>query len=189
VRATWAYVPPALVVWAGTLAAGVHPTIAGVVVGLLTPVRPWPGSEQSPAERVQRTLRRWVAFGIMPLFGLANAGVALAGVTLDEVGGRAFLGVLLGLVLGKPIGVVGFSWLAVRLRLAALPAGVGWSGVVVVGLAAGIGFTMALFIASLAFPEGPLADTAKLGILGASVVAGLVAVAAGRLLLGGAQPR
>jgi NhaA family Na+:H+ antiporter len=139
-------------------------------------------------ERLQHALHGWVAFGIMPLFALANAGVALGSVRLDGDGRGAFLGVLLGLVLGKPIGVVGFAWLAVRIRVAALPAGVRWPGVLVVGLVAGIGFTMALFIASLAFPAGALVEVSKLGILAASVVAGVIAMIAGRLLLPSISP-
>jgi NhaA family Na+:H+ antiporter len=226
VRAAWAYVPPAVVIWAGTYATGVHPTIAGVIVGLLTPVRAWFGPDElvdraaaaadaakskgaaggkglhatltrldrarkeavSPVERLQHALHGWVAFGIMPLFALANAGVAFGGVRLEGDGRGAFLGVLLGLVLGKPIGVVGFAWLAVRFRVAALPTGIRWPGVLVVGLVAGIGFTMALFIASLAFPAGPLAEVSKLGILAASVVAGVIAMIAGRLLLPSSSP-
>jgi len=222
VRSLLAYVPAALVVWAGTLATGVHPTIAGVVVGLLTPVRAWFGPENfverasvaveavrtsnraqdgsrlmarlsdvdvarreavSPVERLQHALHGWVAFAIMPLFALANAGVALGSARLGGGGQRVLMGVVLGLVLGKPIGIIAFSWIAVRARLAALPAGVGWSGVAIVGLVAGIGFTMALFIASLAFPPGPLIEVAKLGILAASAVAAVIGSVAGRLAL------
>jgi NhaA family Na+:H+ antiporter len=185
VRSPWAYVPGAVVTWAGVYATGVHPTIAGVVIGLLTPVRPWLGSETvSPVERLQHALHRWVAFGIMPVFAVANAGVTLGGVHLDEAGRGVLAGVSLGLVLGKPIGVMLFAWVAVRLRLAALPVGISLSGVLVVGLVAGIGFTMALFIAGLAFSEGPLVEVAKLGILVASTVAAIVGAFAGRAILG-----
>jgi NhaA family Na+:H+ antiporter len=184
VRSAWAYVPPALVTWAGTYLAGVHPTIAGVLLGLLTPVRPWVGREVvAPVDRLEHALHGWVAFGIMPLFALANAGVSLGSVRLDGPGARVLLGVMLGLVLGKPIGVMLFSWVAVRVRAAALPAGVSWSGVFVVALVAGIGFTMALFIASLAFASGPLIGFAKLGILGASTIAAIGGLVAGRLIL------
>ena len=222
VRSPWAYVPAALVTWAGTYATGVHPTIAGVAVGLLTPVRAWFGPEHfverasstveavrtanraqdgrllmsrlsdinraqqgavSPVERLQHGLHGWVAFAIMPLFALANAGVALGSARLDGDGPRVLAGVLLGLVLGKPIGVIVFSWLAVRVRVAALPAGVGWSGVAIVGLVAGIGFTMALFIAGLAFRDGRLMEVAKLGILGGSAVAAAIGLLAGRFVL------
>jgi NhaA family Na+:H+ antiporter len=222
IRSPWAYLPPALVVWAGTYATGIHPTIAGVVLGLLTPVRAWFGADQfadharvaveavgtaqrsgdghgihapltdlararreaiSPVERLQHALHGWVAFGIMPLFALANAGVALGGANLDGGGGRILLGVTLGLLLGKPLGVLGLSWLAVRARAAALPTGIGWSGMLVVALVAGIGFTMALFIAALAFPPGPSIEAAKLGVLAASTAAALVGGLVGRSLL------
>ena len=137
----------------------------------------------SPVERLQHTLHGWVAFLIMPLFALANAGVSVSGARLDGGGATALVGVVVGLVLGKPIGVMVFSWLAVRIGAAALPKGIRWSAVLVVGLVAGIGFTMALFIASLAFPSGPLIDSAKLGILGASAIAAVIGLVAGRVLL------
>ena len=105
----------------------------------------------------------------MPLFALANAGVTFGDARLSGDGATVLMGVIVGLVVGKPIGVMCFSWLAVRARAAALPSGVRWSGVLVVGLVAGIGFTMALFIATLAFPPGPLIEVAKLGILLASL--------------------
>jgi NhaA family Na+:H+ antiporter len=227
-RSPWSYVVPGLVVWGGVYASGVHPTIAGVVVGLLTPVRAWFGPHHfvdragkvieaaradheghddsrlqsrlsdlnfarreaiSPLERIQHALHRWVAFGIMPLFALANAGVTFGGAGLAGDGATALTGVVLGLVIGKPVGVLCFSWLAVRAGVAALPAGVRWSNVLVVGLVAGIGFTMALFIATLAFPPGPLIEVAKLGIMLASLVAGAIGLLAGRFLLPAAIAR
>jgi Na+:H+ antiporter, NhaA family len=221
VRNTWAYVAPATVVWAGAYAAGVHPTLAGVVIGLITPVRAWFGPERfaerasasvaalreragedehallvhldelkharreavSPVERLQHALHGWVAFGIMPLFALANAGVPLGEASFTGDSLWVFLGVSLGLGLGKPLGILGLSWLCVRLGLAALPRGISWPQVGLVGLVGGIGFTMALFIAQLAFPAGALLETAKLAILTASAAAAVVAYALGRLLL------
>lgn len=227
VRSPWAYVVPAIVVWSGAYAAGVHPTLAGVIVGLMTPVRAWYGAGRfldvaennvtalrakndpeehdmlphldaldtarreavSPVERLQHSLHGWVAFGIMPLFALANAGVPLGEATFEGDGLRVFLGVTFGLVLGKVVGVLGFSWLARRLRLTALPIGVGWKQLTVVGLCAGIGFTMALFIAQLAFAPGPLLETAKLAILCASAIAGLSSFVIGaRTLRAESQP-
>ena len=189
-RSPWAYVIPGIVIWAGTLASGVHPTIAGVVIGLCTPVRAPSGQDgPSPAERIQQALHRWVAFGIMPVFALVNAGVSVGDARLTDGGATLLIGVVVGLAVGKPIGVMCASWIAVRAGVAALPAGVRWSGVFVVGLVAGIGFTMALFIATLAFPPGPLIEVAKLGIMLASLVAGVIGLAAGRWLLPGrAQP-
>jgi len=224
VRSPLAYVPPAVLTWAGAYASGVHPTLAGVAVGLMTPARAWfggagflataeanlqslrekdPHDEHelladldeidgarreavSPVVRLIHALHGWVAFGIMPLFALANAGVTLGNARFDGHAARVFLGVTLGLVLGKPLGVVGLSWVASRLGLVVLPRGVGWTQMVVVGLAAGIGFTMALFIAQLAFPPGPLLETAKLAILVGSVLGGLLAYAAGRKILAAA---
>ena len=219
-RNPFIYVAPGIMVWSGMLHAGIHPTIAGVILGLLTPVRAWFGhdgflaetensleslrkkvaSEKdprkllpelartnvarreaiSPVIRIEAALHPWVAFGIMPLFALANAGVALGGLGegLSE-SMDVMLGVGLGLVVGKPLGVVAFSWLAVRLGLASLPRGVSWSGVLVVGCVAGIGFTMALFIGALAFSDTSTLAVAKLTVLAASMVAGAVGLVVG----------
>lgn len=152
--------------------AGVHPTVFAVLAGLL--VR---------SERLEHALHGAVAYGVMPIFAFANAGVALGSASLAGDGWRVFLGILVGLVLGKPLGVYIASRLAVGLGVATVPRGVGWSEVGVVGLAAGIGFTMALFIAQLAFPPGPMLETAKLAILAASVVAGVGALVVGRGVL------
>ncbi len=221
-RAPWVYVLPAAVTWAGLYMGGIHPTLAGVVVGLLTPARPWLGAEHyfaqtadsleryrgqpayderqllseldavrqarreavSPLEGLQHALHGSVAYGIMPLFALANAGVPLQGAVFDATGLRVFWGVSLGLVLGKPLGILVLSWLTTRLGLTALPAGIGYRQLAVVGVVAGIGFTMALFVAQLAFPSGALLETAKLAIICGSALAALLSVLAGRFLLG-----
>ena len=129
----------------------------------------------SPVERLEMALHPWVAFGVMPLFALANAGVPIS---LAGLADPVAMAVVVGFVLGKPVGVVGFAWLAVRSGLAARPAALGWGALAGGGMLAGIGFTMALFIAGLAF-QGGLLDAAKLGILAAS----LVSAAAGLALL------
>ncbi|HEY8602670.1 MAG TPA: Na+/H+ antiporter NhaA [Thermomicrobiales bacterium] len=129
---------------------------------------------QTPLQRLEHALQPWVAFGIVPLFALANAGVALGGGLGGALAAPVTLGVALGLVVGKPVGVTLGAWLAVRGGLANLPAGVGWRHVHGAGWLAGIGFTMSLFIGSLAFGEGALLDAAKVGILAASLIAGLV---------------
>lgn len=134
---------------------------------------------QAPLQKLEHKLHTWVQFVIMPVFALANAGVALS---LTSVGGgslRIVLGIVLGLVLGKPLGILLASWIAVRSGIASLPAGVAWSHMIGVGVLAGIGFTMSLFIASLGFSEPELLEAAKLGILAASLLAGT----AGFLLL------
>lgn len=127
----------------------------------------------APLLDLEHAIAGVVRFLILPVFALANAGVSLAGVGLAALGEGVALGVALGLVLGKPVGIFGASWLAVRLRIADLPEGVRWAQVLGVGLLGGIGFTMALFIAGLAFPDPQGLDAAKLGILTASVVAGV----------------
>jgi NhaA family Na+:H+ antiporter len=133
---------------------------------------------QAPLQRIERELQGAVAFVIIPLFALANAGVTLSGGAAAAAHPVA-LGIVLGLVLGKPVGITLFAWLAVRLRLAELPAGVRWSQLRAVSCLGGIGFTMSLFIAALAFPAGALGDIAKIGIFAGS----LLAVAAGWLML------
>ena len=129
---------------------------------------------QAPLQKLEHSLHTWVQFGIIPIFALANAGVALS---LSSLGGDTSLvalGIVVGLVLGKPLGILAGSWLAVRMGLSALPAGVQWPHMVGVGFLAGIGFTMSLFIASLGLGESPLLEAAKLGILGASLIAGSI---------------
>jgi NhaA family Na+:H+ antiporter len=129
---------------------------------------------QTPLQRLEHALHPWVAFGIVPLFALANAGVALGGGLGGVLTEPVTLGVVLGLVVGKQVGVTLSAWLAVRSGLADLPVGVGWRHIYGAGWLAGIGFTMSLFIGSLAFGEGVLLDAAKVGILTASLIAGLV---------------
>ena len=136
-----------------------------------------------PVVRVQMALHPWVAYAIMPLFALANAGVNLGGVDLSGEGARSVVaGVALALVLGKPAGIMGASWLAVRLGCGNLPAGMNWAWLALVGGLAGIGFTMSLFIAMLAFGDETLLASAKLGVLIASVCAGIIGLLLGVML-------
>ena len=129
---------------------------------------------QPPLHRLEQALHPWVTFVIMPLFALANAGVGLSGDLGSMVRQPVTLGVALGLLLGKPIGVTLASWLAVRLRLASLPENVSWKHIHGAGWLAGIGFTMALFMTGLAFTDDAHLTAAKLGILGASMCAGTI---------------
>ncbi|HUD42370.1 MAG TPA: Na+/H+ antiporter NhaA [Dokdonella sp.] len=191
----WAYVLPGAVVWVGLLRLGVHPTLSGVVLGLMTPVLPMPRRpgaandpptpfDEAPCTRVQHALHPWVAYGVMPLFALANAGVSLGGVDVGAPAAHAvLLGVLLGLVVGKPIGIVAISWLAIRFGGGRLPPGVSWGGLWLIGLLAGIGFTMSIFVAMLAFDDAALLAAAKLGVLLASVIAACVGLGWGWLHL------
>jgi NhaA family Na+:H+ antiporter len=125
----------------------------------------------SPLHRFEHALAPWVAFFIMPVFALFNAGVGLAPVDDRPLLSIATVAVFLGLLVGKPLGIVGFVWLAERVGLIRRPAGTSWATLAGIGLVAGIGFTMALFIAHLAFGAGPALDQAKIGVLAASVVA------------------
>jgi Na+:H+ antiporter, NhaA family len=129
---------------------------------------------QAPLQKLEHQLHTWVAFGIVPIFALANAGVPLSLEGISGAGLPVVLGIVLGLVVGKPLGLVGLSWLVVRTGVAALPEGVRWAHIVGVGCLAGLGFTMSLFIATLGFGESQLLETAKLGILTASLIAGLL---------------
>ena len=184
-----AYVVPAAVIWLGLLQAGIHPVVSGVIAGLLTPAVPnraprTTDDRRAPTVWLQERLHGWSTFLVMPLFALANAGVRIGGNPLaTELAQGVFGGVLLGLVLGKPVGILAASWVAKRLGLITLPDGVTWPGFAVVGCLAGIGFTMSIFIGSLGFAEGVLLDAVKLGVLVASVVAAAVGLLLGRLVL------
>jgi NhaA family Na+:H+ antiporter len=194
-------------VWLATYASGVHATIAGVALGLLMPTRPLVrhlsvslgGDDVQPsapvvrwvrlhvqemisaAERLAHSLHPWTSFAVVPLFALANAGVPLSRASLvAAVGSPVTLGVVGGLVVDKLVGISGAAWLALRLRVGALPEGVTGRQVVAVATMAGIGFTVSLFIAGLAYPTTPaLQDQARVGILAGSVLAAAI----GALLL------
>jgi len=207
VRPVPVYVVLGAGIWLAFLKSGIHPTVAGVILGLLTPAYPWFKERSlvnvaegvarrlrqdqetdeemthheeavqlltttahetvSPLDRLETALHPWVAFGIMPLFALANAGV---GIDLSALGSPVAVAVAIGLVVGKPLGILAFSWAAVRLGLARLPTGVSWRVLLGAGCLAGIGFTMSLFIAGLVALKGDLLDAGKAGILTGSVV-------------------
>src|SRR5215469_9969427 len=128
---------------------------------------------QSPLHRIEHNLHPWVSFLVMPLFAFANAGVGILGNIQPAIRHPASIGVALGLFIGKPVGILMFAWLSVRTRLAMLPPELSWRKILGAGCLCGIGFTMALFIATLAFGEGALLDMSKIGILGASLLAGI----------------
>jgi NhaA family Na+:H+ antiporter len=167
-------VPAGVLCWLALHEAGVHATIAGAALGLLTPAG---ADEDSPEAvtlgKIEHTLHPWVSFLIVPLFALASAGVELGGGAIgDGATSRVTLGVVLGLGLGKPLGILGASYAATRAGVASLPRGIGWRQIAGVGIVAGVGFTVAIFIAGLAFEDAVLIDDAKIGILGASVAMG-----------------
>ena len=162
------------VAWVCMLKSGVHATIAGVLLAFVLPTRQLAAEAESLSQRWEHALHPWVAFAIMPLFALANAGVVIAGNFGEAIAARPSLGIIAGLVLGKPLGIFGFAWLAVKAGLAALPDGLSWGKVLGMSLLAGIGFTMSLFIADLAFGLSPALTHAKAGILGGSLLSGLL---------------
>jgi NhaA family Na+:H+ antiporter len=162
--------------WLGLLQSGIHATVAGVLLAMTIPAREGINDSaraESPMLRFEHALVPWNKHVIMPIFALANAGVVLGTGAVRALVDPISLGVIFGLVLGKPIGIVLFSWLATRSRAAAMLDGVIWRQVVGVGLLGGIGFTMSLFIANLAFGDAPLVETAKVGILAASLISGI----------------
>jgi NhaA family Na+:H+ antiporter len=181
------YVPLALVVWFLTHESGVHATVAGVALGLCTRVSRLPGEDMSPGERAEHQLRPFVAGVAVPVFAFTAAGVTVLNVADDPAAqslGQAMtspvtLGVVVGLLAGKPIGIIGGAWLMARFTRASLNPALRWADIVAIGILAGIGFTVSLLIAELAFKgEAVLLTDAKLGILsatfGAAVLAGLV---------------
>ncbi len=216
VRHLLPYVILGLFIWFCTLESGVHPTITGVAIGLLTPVRPfqdpravsaeairianetadepddpdedadswrrlaWLSREAiSPLSRVENGLHEWSSFVVLPIFALANAGIVLDSESLEAATEtRIALAVALGLVLGKTIGLTAGVALAVRLGIGILPAGVRWAHVVGVGALAGIGFTVSLFVAGLAYTDPAQLEAAKIGVLGGSVVAAAIGLTA-----------
>jgi NhaA family Na+:H+ antiporter len=225
IRHALAYTIPGFVVWLGMLEAHVHPTLAGVLLGLLTPVSTVQGRETllmkarealdelsrraergkrdirdfvnpvqqlaraqgemlPPVVRIEAALHPWVAYGVMPLFAFANAGVTVEGFTFAIPGsGTVAVGVALALLIGKPLGIVLASWIAVKCRVATLPEGTDWRGIFLIGMLGGIGFTMSIFIANLAFSDEALLAGAKLAVLFASVLAGSCGLLIGRLIL------
>ncbi|MEZ5284609.1 MAG: Na+/H+ antiporter NhaA [Vicinamibacterales bacterium] len=210
IRHLFLYMATGVAAWAALMLSGIHPTLAGVVFGLLAPARPdfevarfarqgrslidrldrhardenLPAAAsvlgeieeltrgtEPPVERIERVIHPWVSFFVLPLFALANAGLPLSGESLQEaLESPAAHGVALALLVGKPIGVFGASWLAVRTGLAQLPESVGWAHVAGLALLAGIGFTVSLFIAELAFGAGSAGEAARIAILAASVL-------------------
>ncbi len=169
------YLVIGLILWVCVLKSGVHATLAGVALALCIPLRT-KHAETSPLLSLEHALQPWVAYAILPLFAFANAGVSLAGVTLESFTHPVPMGIALGLLAGKTVGVFGLTWIAVKLRLAALPAEANWGQVLGVAILCGIGFTMSLFVGSLAFVPGSsdYAGMDRMGILTGSFFAAVV---------------
>lgn len=157
------------IVWAAVLKSGIHATVAGVILGFLIPLY---GHKFSPSQALEKFLHPWCTFFILPLFAFINAGVSLQGVSFSDLAAPLPLGIMAGLLLGKPMGIFLSSWLAVRFGIAHLPTGVCMKQIFAVSVLCGIGFTMSIFIASLAFSANPeLATLSRLGILLGSTLA------------------
>ncbi len=224
VGSAFSYVIPGAITWVGILLTGAHPTLSGIVLGLITPVacghmREQPlemvsriASEltgesstienenallqsrrqlriaqrelQPPIVRVQKALHPWVAYVVMPLFALANAGVHIStGAFTAESTTWILFGVMLALVVGKPLGIVGISWISIRLGWSELPSDITWKNLWLIGLLAGIGFTMSIFIAILAFNDINMLNSAKLGVLFGSFIAALLGLIWGKIII------
>jgi len=178
VRALLPYLLVGTLLWFCLLRSGIHATLAGVILALFIPLGDTAADAASPLLKLETALHPWVAFAIVPLFGFANAGVALAGVSPATLLEPVPLGVALGLFLGKQLGISLMALLAIRSGLARLPEGASWLQLYGVALLCGIGFTMSLFIGALAFPGTPvLVDEVKIGVLLGSLLSALAGVA------------
>jgi NhaA family Na+:H+ antiporter len=177
VRSAWLYVPLALVAWAAVHAAGVHATIAGVALGLLTRVHPDKDEDHAPAIRLEHRLQPWSAAVAVPLFALFAAGIEVSGESLTEVFTTALpMAIMIGLLGGKVIGILGASALAVRLGIADKPKDTSWLDIAALAVLGGVGFTVSLLIADLSL-DGEMTELAKAAVLMASAVASLLAAA------------
>ncbi|WP_455234600.1 Na+/H+ antiporter NhaA [Thiogranum longum] len=165
-----------LIMWASLLKSGVHATLAGVLLAMFIPIKEDPETGESPLRRLEHDLHGSVSFVILPLFAFVNAGVSLQGMTMSQLLGPVPVGIALGLVLGKQIGVFGLCWLGIKLGIARLPQNVNWSHLYGVSILCGIGFTMSLFIGSLAFEQAdsPYLYQDRLGILGGSFISAVM---------------
>jgi Na+:H+ antiporter, NhaA family len=178
VQALIPYLVLGAVMWFFTLKSGVHATIAGVLLAFVIPYKAKVHGGASASFRLEHVLHRPVAFIVLPLFALANTAIVLNSGWVSSLASANSLGIMLGLLLGKPIGIVGLSFVAVALGFARLPLDLAWRHIAGAGLLGGIGFTMSIFIANLAFPDDPaLIDSSKMAIICVSVVAGLVGFA------------
>ncbi len=181
------YILGGIFLWVCVLKSGIHATLAGVVVGMAVPLRTMRAG--SPLIRLEHDLHPWVAFGVLPAFAFANAGVALAGITMAELVHPVELGVVFGLIIGKPLGIAASVWAATRFGLAKLPEDAEWRQIYGLALLTGIGFTMSLFIGGLAFPaEGYNVDI-RIGVLIGSVFSAVCGYLLLRTARFAAQPK
>lgn len=172
IKSLWFYLIPGAFIWYFIHHSGIHATIAGVLTALTVPTTP--GSEVSPLEKLEHSLHKPVSFVIMPVFALANTNISFASASLDMLTDELGLGIILGLMLGKPIGITLLSWITVKLGISRLPARATWGHIFGVGILGGIGFTMSIFIALLSFSTIELEIISKVSILTASVLSGII---------------
>ncbi|HYH19377.1 MAG TPA: Na+/H+ antiporter NhaA [Azospirillum sp.] len=164
------YVLLGIFLWVCVLKSGVHATLAGVALAFAIPLSTGRAHGASPLHTLEHALHPWVVYGILPVFAFANAGVSLTGLSADALFAPVPLGIALGLFIGKQVGVLGATWVAVRLGVGALPAGAGWMHVYGMALLTGIGFTMSLFIGGLAFPGEGYGAAVRIGVLSGSLL-------------------
>jgi NhaA family Na+:H+ antiporter len=178
VQTTAPYILVGIILWVAVLKSGVHATLAGVILGFFIPLKATDpdGEEHSPLEQMIHELHPMVAFGILPLFAFVNAGVKLEGMSWDSLLTGIPLAIAVGLFVGKQVGVFGFTWLSIKLGLARMPADTNWGQLYGVSILCGVGFTMSLFVGSLAFEEAGLGYSRpdRLGIIVGSLASGLL---------------
>ncbi|MGB7452566.1 MAG: Na+/H+ antiporter NhaA [Lysobacterales bacterium] len=173
VKSLAAYLIVGIFIWLFVLKSGVHATLAGIVVAMFIPIKD--GDGDSPLRHLEHILHPWVAYAVLPIFAFANAGLALAGVGIDAAVGTVSIGIILGLFFGKQIGVFGMTALVIGLGLAKKPEGSNWTMLYGIALLCGVGFTMSLFIGSLAFEHGGFSNIAalKIGVIAGSLASAL----------------
>ncbi|MEM9374733.1 MAG: Na+/H+ antiporter NhaA [Pseudomonadota bacterium] len=179
------YVILGTIMWVCVLKSGVHATLAGVITALAIPIHGRDEKDHSPLLKMEHGLQPWVAFMIVPIFAFANAGVSFSGLTLESMIAPLPLGIALGLFIGKQVGVFGMTFLAVKAGLAKLPESATWTQVYGLACLTGIGFTMSLFIGTLAFDNPALMNDVRLGVILGSLASGVLGVS---LLLASTQP-
>ncbi len=170
------YMVIGVIIWACILKSGVHATLAGVIIGLLIPLKAKNKNGESPLLALEHTLYPWISFAILPLFAFVNAGVSLKGLSIDTLTHPITLGIMLGLFFGKQIGVMLLSSVFIFLKICKLPIGVTWSQFYGMAVLTGIGFTMSLFIGTLSFDNIEHASAVRLGVLGGSILSTIVGV-------------
>lgn len=176
VKSTAAFVLVGILMWVAVLKSGVHATLAGVALGMVIPLRDGEAEGHSMLESLEHSLKPWVTFLIVPIFAFANAGVPLLGLGLDALTAPLTFGIIVGLFMGKQLGIFGATWLAVRSGLSPRPDNATWLQIYGVALLCGIGFTMSLFIGSLSFSDPALQDRIRLGVILGSALSALVGI-------------